>query len=106
VIQHRVNTAASPPWRPSESGSPALRPKGSRNKLTEEVIAEVYADWCESGLQLSRRRESRPDLYVKVIAFLIRQLEAEFTRPAHEQRVFKLIERLAEVDAAERTRSS
>ena len=46
------------------------------------------------------------DKAVKVIAFLIRQLEAEFTRPAHEQRVFKMIERLAEVDAAERTRSS
>ena len=37
------------PWKPGESGNPAGRPKGSRNELSEEFVAEVYADWCEHG---------------------------------------------------------
>ena len=28
------------PWKPGESGNPAGRPKGSRNKLSEEFVAE------------------------------------------------------------------
>ena len=42
------------PWKPGESGNPAGRPKGSRNKLSEEFVAEIYADWCEHGAADSR----------------------------------------------------
>ena len=46
LLKHR---GLRPPWKPGESGNPAGRPKGSRNKLSEEFVAEVYADWCEHG---------------------------------------------------------
>ena len=91
-----------PPWKPGESGNPAGRPKGSRNKLSEEFIAEVYADWCEHGAAaIQTVRETRPDVYVKVVASLLpRQVQAEVTGPTHEERVAALAEKLAKFDCA------
>ena len=60
------------PWKPGESGNPAGRPKGSRNKLHEEFINELYADWCEHGPEVLKTvRETRPDVYLKVVASLL-----------------------------------
>ena len=65
------------PWKPGESGNPAGRPKGSRNELSEEFVAEVYADWCEHGaVAIQTVRQTRPDVYVKVVALLSRQVQA------------------------------
>ena len=49
------------PWKPGESGNPAGRPKGSRNKLGEEFITEIYNDWCQHGAAaLKKVRETGP----------------------------------------------
>ena len=89
------------PWKPGQSGNPAGRPKGSRNKLSEEFVAEVYADWCEHGAAaIQTMRETRPDVYV-VASLLPRQVQAEVTGPTHEERVAELVERLAELDATQ-----
>ena len=97
------------PWKPGESGNPAGRPKGSRNRLSEEFVAEVYADWCEHGAAaIQTVRETRPDVYVKVVASLLpRQVQAEVSGPTHEDRVTALAERLARLDheRAEQSRS-
>jgi Family of unknown function (DUF5681) len=89
------------PWKPGESGNPAGRPKGSRNKLSEEFVAEIYADWCEHGAAaLQTVKENRPEVYVKVVASLLpREVHAEITGPTHEDRVTELMERLAQLDA-------
>ena len=51
------------PFKPGQSGNLAGRPKGSRNKLSEEFIAEVYADWCEHGAgAIQTVRETRPEV--------------------------------------------
>ena len=61
-----------PPWKQGESGNPTGRPKGSRNKLSEEFINELYADWCEHGSGVLKTvRETRPDVYLKVVASLL-----------------------------------
>ena len=85
------------------SGNPAGRPKGSRNKLSEEFVAEAYTDWCEHGaVAIQTVRETRPDVYVKIVASLLpRQVQAEVTGPTHEERVAELVERLAELDATQ-----
>ena len=84
----------------------AGRPKGSRNKLSEEFVAEVYADWCEHGATAIRTvRETRPEVYVRVVASLLpRQVQAEISGPTHEDRVTALAEKLAQLDAAKEVR--
>jgi hypothetical protein len=45
-------------------------------------------------------RETRPDVYVKVVASLLpRQVQAEVTGPTHEERVARLAEKLTQLDA-------
>jgi Family of unknown function (DUF5681) len=89
------------PFKPGQSGNPAGRPKGSRNKLSEEFVAEVYAGWCQHGAAaLQIVRQNRPEVYVKVVASLLpREVHAEITGPTHEDRVTDLMERLAQLDA-------
>ena len=33
------------PWKPGQSGNPKGRPQGSRNKLSEQFLADVHASW-------------------------------------------------------------
>src|SRR6478735_2642876 len=41
------------PFRPGQSGNPRGRPKGARNKLGEEFLAELYNDFEANGKQQS-----------------------------------------------------
>ena len=60
------------PWQPGQSGNPAGRPRGSRNKLGEAFIAALEADFNEKGVEAIRKvREDRPHEYLKVIAGII-----------------------------------
>ena len=93
------------PWKPGESGNPAGRPKGSRNKLSEEFVTELYADWREHGSEAIKSvRETRPDVYVKVVASLLpRQIEAEVTEITHEDRVAERAKRIADYESNHRS---
>jgi hypothetical protein len=59
-------------WRAGYSGNPAGRPKGSRNKLGEEFIAALYADFMANGeAAIERVRLEKPDQYLRVIAAIV-----------------------------------
>lgn len=48
------------------------RPKGSRNKLGEEFVDALYADFQQYGADvIARVREEKPDAYLKVVASLM-----------------------------------
>lgn len=48
------------------------RPKGSRNKLGEAFLDNLYADWQEHGAQaLKDCRETNPAAYIKTVASLL-----------------------------------
>jgi hypothetical protein len=48
------------------------RPKGSRNKLGEDFVAALHADFQENGAAVIQTvRSEKPDQYLKVIASVI-----------------------------------
>lgn len=54
-----------------KAGNPG-RPKGSRNKLGEQFIEDLYADWQAHGVDtLARVRDEKPDQYLKVVASIL-----------------------------------
>jgi Family of unknown function (DUF5681) len=59
-------------WQPGQSGNPAGRLRGSRNKLSEEVICALLRDFRLHGQKaVARVRQTQPAAYLKVLALLI-----------------------------------
>jgi hypothetical protein len=74
------------------------RPKGSRNKLGEEFIQALYADFTAHGEgAIVQVREERPHEYLKVVAGLLpKELRIERNDMTDEQ----IIERIRQIDEA------
>lgn len=71
-----VSTEAEPkkPWLfpPGNNANPFGRPKGSRNKLGEQFIQALQADFEANGkVAIEEVRTDRPHEYLKVIASLL-----------------------------------
>lgn len=59
-------------WEPGQSGNPAGRPKGSRNKLEERFLADLLEHWETNGqAAIAAASEKDPVGYVKVVASLM-----------------------------------
>src|SRR6188472_4106401 len=59
-------------WKPGTSGNPGGRPKGSRNKLSDDFVAALYDDFQDHGsAAIAACRAEKPDVYVRVIAGLL-----------------------------------
>jgi hypothetical protein len=67
------------PFEPGESGNPAGRPKGSRNKLSEAFLQALADDFEANGREVIERvRAERPHDYLKVCASVMpKRLENE-----------------------------
>ena len=60
------------PFEPGKSGNPAGRPKGARNKLTEQFLADVYQAWQQSGEScIAEMIADKPGDFVKLVATII-----------------------------------
>lgn len=64
------------PFLPGQSGNPAGRPKGAKNKLTDLFLSAVADDFAEHGaVALARVREEDPASYLKIVGgFIPREL--------------------------------
>lgn len=70
----KSDSTARKPWQfqPGNRANPHGRPKGSRNKLGETVLADLLDDWREGGREAIRRvREEDPSTYLRVVGSVI-----------------------------------
>ncbi|MFT8896283.1 MAG: DUF5681 domain-containing protein [Acetobacter sp.] len=66
------NKQADTRFKPGKSGNPAGRKKGSRNKLAEDFIAALCADFKEHGVSaIQKMRLEKPDSYINAIVKLV-----------------------------------
>src|SRR5262245_50324340 len=73
-------------WKPGQSGNPAGRTRGSRNKLSEEVICALLRDFRQHGQKVvARVRQTQPAAYLKILALLCpREHKVEHCNPVKE----------------------
>jgi hypothetical protein len=73
TAQEQLSAAILPfSYRPGQSGNPKGRPKGSRNKLGEQFLADVYDSWQVHGrATIATVARDHPVEYLKLVASLL-----------------------------------
>jgi hypothetical protein len=66
-------------FKPGQSGNPAGRPKGARNKVSEKLLEALALDFETHGKEVIETvRAEKPHEYLKIVASLVpKQMEIE-----------------------------
>ena len=70
-------------WQPGQSGNPVGRVRGSRNKLSEEVICALLRDFRKHGEKaIAKVRREQPGVYLRCLTLLIpREHKVQHSNP-------------------------
>jgi hypothetical protein len=84
-------------WQPGQSGNPAGRLRGSRNKFSEEVICAFLRDFREHGQKaIAKVRRTQPAAYLKICSYLVpKEMKLEHTSGVKEMTDEELEEAIA-----------
>ncbi len=76
TAEHRV---IGRPILPGQRLNPHGRPKGSRHRLAEQFVKDLYTVWHESGIEAIRRMAAiQPGRFVQVVASVLpKDIEVE-----------------------------
>ena len=76
-----TDTGNLKPWQPGQSGNPAGRAKGSRNKLSDAFLEDLLAAWEANGkTAIEAVIKDRPQDFLKVVASILpKEIVAEAT---------------------------
>jgi hypothetical protein len=87
------------PFEPGQSGNPAGKPKGSRNKLGEAFIQALYEDFTEHGTSVIEAvRAEKPDQYLKVVASILpKELKVTTEVELNDEQLDQRIRQLASI---------
>jgi hypothetical protein len=70
-------------FQPGQSGNPAGRPVGSRNKLSEQFIGDLQELWAEQGPSILQRvADEHPE---KLLAAMVQVLPKDFQITVDQQ---------------------
>lgn len=85
-------------YKPGQSGNPAGRPKGSRNKLGEAFLEKLLEDFeAEGTAAIVKCRTEKPDAYLKVIASILpKELKITNESDLSDE---QLVERIRQLDS-------
>jgi len=90
----------SAPWQPGQSGNPAGRPKGARNKLGELFLEDLLAAWESQGpAAIKTVIEKKPQDFLKVVASLMPKDLNVNVNTIGEMTDEQLLDRIRKLDA-------
>jgi Family of unknown function (DUF5681) len=71
-VNKQVKNRPASLWKPGESGNPAGRPQGTRNRYSEDVLTVLANDWAAGGADVvARVRATDPSTYLRVVASIL-----------------------------------